>query len=398
MQQGVQNENTTMQPIDQIRQEMISSDKLVHLVRRLLDTDTVEVGAWSFMPLGQGSVGEGTALYRVAGEAVDAGRSASWSMVLKTLSELPGQSDPSAWYYWQREASFYSSELAHTLKALKPARCYLVEERQDVNGKLEFWLWLEDLSEMEGTSWTRDDFGFAAAKIGEFNGKYVGTSLLPDYPWLCKDGIVSVIGQLAPLIDQLKANRNNSDLLNLLGADAIEQYLWHWEKRSRYIEMLKFPPQTLCHFDANRRNLFLNGTDDGSGAVVAIDWSYVGYGAIGAEMAILVIDTLIMGITSIDDIERFERFIIDRYIAGLVQAGWTGNADLVRLGYTSGAIYYRLGSLRIMLDLALNNERRKRFEATTGLPLVALIEHNKQIEVYLDKLLAEASALHDRLQ
>jgi hypothetical protein len=386
-----------MQPLDQIRQEKISSDKLVHLACKVLDTDAAEMASWSFAPIGQSSVGEGTALYRITGEANWAGKSTSWNVVLKVLCALPDQSDPSAWYYWQREAKFYSSRLNCDLEALQPAHCYLVEE-QSVNGRREFWLWLEDLGEFESASWSIDDFGFAAAKIGEFNGQFLGASALPEHPWLCKDGIVSVIGQLAPLIDRLIENKKNPNLLNLLGEDEIERYLWHWEKRSKYIEMLRFPPQTLCHFDANRRNLFLNGTSDGSDAVVAIDWSYVGYGAIGAEMAIFIIDTLLMGTTSFDDIERFESFTIGRYISGLMQAGWTGNADMVRLGYTSGVIYYRLGGLRILLDLILSEERRKRFEATTGLPLAAMLEHIKQVGTYLDGLLVEAASLYDRLQ
>ncbi len=386
-----------MQPLDQIRHEKVSSDKLVHLARKVLDTDTAEMESWSFAPIGQSSVGEGTALYRIKGEATCAGKSTSWSVVLKVLCALPDQSDPSAWYYWKREAEFYSSKLSSDLEGLHPAHCYLVEE-QSVNGKQEFWLWLEDLGEFESYSWSIDDFGFAAAKIGEFNGRFLGTSALPEHPWLCKDGIVSVIGQLAPLIERLRKNKKNPNLLDLLGEDEIERYLWHWEKRSKYIEMLRFPPQTLCHFDANRRNLFLNGTSDGSDAVVAIDWSYVGYGAIGVEMVIFIIDTLLMGTTSFDDIDRFESFTIDQYTDGLMQTGWTGNADVVRLGYTSGVIYYRLGSLRILLDLILNEERRERFEATIGLPLAAMLEHNRQVATYLDRLLVEAESLYDRLQ
>lgn len=362
------------------------------------DNRVGELESWSFALLGQSSAGEGTALYRLAGEVTQANERVSWSIVLKVLSELPSQSDPSAWYFWQREAQFYSSELADVQEAVQPVRCFLVEKRRNTSNNIEFWLWLKDLGEFESRSWDTRDFGFAASKIGEFNGKYLGTTARPDYSWLCKDGIVSAIGQLSPFIDHLKEKKNDPLLLQQLDASAIENYLRLWEQRSLYAEMLRFPPQTLCHFDANSRNLFLTRGETQTNSVVAIDWSYVGYGAIGADVTILVIDSLIGGTTFLEEVEQFESTILEEYLIGLNRAGWTGSPDLVRLGYTSAAIYYRLGSLKILLELILDEERRKRFEAAFGLPFSGVIEHNQKIAVYLDKLLDEARMLYDRLQ
>lgn len=388
----------TMQSIDQARRDMIDGESLIPLVGRALGVNPIELISWSFAPLEQGSVGEGTALYRLTGEAAHAGSRSAWSIVLKVLSELPNQSDPSAWYYWQREAHFYSSRLAHGQDGLQPARCFLVEERRISSNGVELWLWLEDLGELDSSSWSASDFGFAANKIGEFSGKYLMASAQPDYAWLCQDGIVSFVEQLAPFFSRLQETRNDPLLLQQLGAGPIEHIFWHWEQRSYYAELLRFAPQTLCHFDANRRNLFLVKQGTQNEAVIAIDWSYVGFGPVGADILILVVDSLYMGMTALEDVERVASDIIDQYLAGLHQAGWTGSVDLVRLGYAVAAVYYRLGGLGVMLDLILDEERRQRFEATTGLPLAALLEHNRNITIYLDKLLDEARMLYGRLQ
>ena len=52
-------------------------------------------------------------------------------------------------------------------------------------------------------------------------------------------------------------------------------------------------PQTFCHLDAYRPNLFLRRDADGSNQTVAVDWAFTGIASVGEEIANLLAASLI---------------------------------------------------------------------------------------------------------
>ena len=170
-----------------------------------------------------------------------------------------------------------------------------------------------------------------------------------------------------------------------------------WQDRQSYFSMLKYPPQTLCHFDANRRNLFIRRTRNTSTEVIAIIWSYVGYGAIGSDIMVLIVEGVISGKIALDDAETFANVALEGYITGLEDVGWKGNPDLVHLGYNAGAIQFRLGAIRFLLTIILDEERRDRFEKTVGVPLEVFLDCRRKINSYLDGMLTKANELYAQL-
>ena len=61
-----------------------------------------------------------------------------------------------------------------------------------------------------------------------------------------------------------------------------------WAARNAFISALDRLPLTLCHGDANRRNLFIRQVDAGSEQITAIDWSFMGLWPVGVELVPLV--------------------------------------------------------------------------------------------------------------
>jgi thiamine kinase-like enzyme len=102
--------------------------------------------------------------------------------------------------------------------------------------------------------------------------------------------------------------------------------------RSQFLDALDRLSRTLCHLDLHPANLFAR--DD---TTVAIDWSFVGLGAIGEDAGNLVPDSVLDFHVSPDRIGELHEVVSRGYEAGLREAGWDGPAELVHLA-TSATI------------------------------------------------------------
>ena len=71
----------------------ISADTLALIVRSILESESAEPTRWSCESI-HGSIGEGTAIYRIAGEAIDTETIFPWSVVLKILAENLEEKNP----------------------------------------------------------------------------------------------------------------------------------------------------------------------------------------------------------------------------------------------------------------------------------------------------------------
>ncbi len=101
--------------------------------------------------------------------------------------------------------------------------------------------------------------------------------------------------------------------------------------QSRLLDVLDGLPRTLCHRDLHPANLFVDGND----ATVAIDWSFVGIGALGEDAGNLVPDSVLDFHVDPRRIDDLYELVARGYDAGLRDAGWGGSPAVVRLGMAS---------------------------------------------------------------
>jgi hypothetical protein len=151
-------------------------------------------------------------------------------------------------------------------------------------------------------------------------------------------------------------------------------------------------PATLCHHDAAQANLFARRAPDGREETVAVDWEEIGPGAVGAEIATLVFGTLRRGDIDVEWAEGLDRVTFDGYLTGLHDAGWRGDARLVRLGFAAAVAlrwYIAAGLVRMVADDAL---RATAYEST-GLALDELIRRRLVLVRYLLERADEARRL-----
>ena len=141
-----------------------------------------------------------------------------------------------------------------------------------------------------------------------------------------------------------------------------------WEERHAIVEAIEQLPQTFCHLDAFRRNLFSRRAADGRDRVVAVDWSMVGIAAVGEEIAPLVNGSVAFGSVSPADELELEHIVLEGYLEGLGDAGWRGNPDLVRFGYAA-TLYWRYavgGFIGEMIPWMLDERHHAAVEQATG--------------------------------
>jgi len=259
---------------------LIDEAALTPLVQRALNRPTAVVLTWTCETF-HGGAGTGNAVYRFAGQARDQGETVPWSLILKVLQADPSRADPAHPEWWCREAEAYrSNTLARLPAGLAAPRCFAVVERAGEG----YWLWLEEITDSVGRVWPLDHYGVVARLLGQFNGSCVTGTPLPDWPWLSRDWLRKTVELTAPALQKLHENRSHPLVRRWLNAAMQEETLALWQERERFLALLDQLPQTLCHFDAFRRNLFTRSDSDGATRLVAIDWSFTGQGALGAEV------------------------------------------------------------------------------------------------------------------
>jgi hypothetical protein len=128
-------------------------------------------------------------------------------------------------------------------------------------------------------------------------------------------------------------------------------------------------PQTFCHLDAFPRNLLV---DDDAEEVVALDWSYAGTAAIGSELAPMVAASVCFFEADPKDIHRIDDAVFRGYCRGLRAAGWDGDPEQVRLGYTATAsLHFGLYPLGVYV---LDRDFSQHVEKALGHPITAILD------------------------
>ncbi|WP_018352558.1 aminoglycoside phosphotransferase family protein [Longispora albida] len=243
-----------------------------------------------------GSSGRATAgVWQVSGLARVDGHEQPFTVIEKHLSPATGSEDPRHFAYWRREALAATSGILpqHGLRA---PHCHGVEETPDT--LIVYWEAITPPSPATPHA--------AATALGTWQG-----SPSPDRPaWLAGH-------QLAQRIDATGAKGGLDFSVLPVDGPVRRRLAGAWADRYRLLGILDELPFVPSHGDYHLGNLF-TGPD---GEVVAIDWGCMGLSPYGADLAHLALSAPSPG------------GLLDAYLAGLSAAGWTGQAEDVRLGY-----------------------------------------------------------------
>jgi hypothetical protein len=126
------------------------------------------------------------------------------------------------------------------------------------------------------------------------------------------------------------------------GIGMADRIVRQWREREVFLATLARLPQTLCHLDAYRSNLFALPGSGTTVETVAVDWGFLGLAAVGEELAPLVCPSVTLADADPEHIRDLGEVAFSGYVEGLGDAGWTGDVRLARLGYAAGMIRYGL--------------------------------------------------------
>jgi hypothetical protein len=380
--------------------ESIDRATLTPLVRQALGIETVDVADHEYREIRE-RAGGAEGVYRFTGSGCDRGETIPWSLILKIVRFAPDRDDPADCAYWKREVLAYQSGLVDDLPGgLAAPRCFGVVEQPGG----QFWLWLEEVRDDIGPRWPLEHYGVVARHLGQFNGAYVMGKAIPCEPWLSRDwlrvhfsatrpGVASGIARLREAFQR--------PLVHSVYPPSIAESVFRlWTQRDALLDALDRLPQTFCHMDAFRRNLFARQSADGRGQTVAIDWSYVGTGAIGEEIGALVGMSLLWEFQEIgwDRAPELDRIVFDGYLEGLREAGWRGDPRLARSGYTVASalrcgVVYTWWVVSVLLD----EDECARWAQIMGCPMQEFVDHLAEWIRFSVTLGDEARELLDEL-
>ncbi|HEY1011707.1 MAG TPA: hypothetical protein VGE07_03320, partial [Herpetosiphonaceae bacterium] len=281
-------------------------------------------------------------LYRVAGSGWSGQRRSSWSAVLKIVRPPPADDTPAPapeigaaeqrdqWNYWQRESLVYASDLLDELApGLAAPRCFRIMSPNQQSR----WLWLEDIGGTPAPAWPLERYGLAARHFGRWQGSYLAGRTLPELPWLSKGWQRARLGLETPDFAALRGAWKHPLVKRWFPRALAKALPRIWAGRGALLDALDRLPRTLCHFDVWPPNLIARRTARGGDETVALDWSYLGYGAAGLDAGNLTLGATARWHVLPADLPKLEALVYPGYLAGLADAGWQGDERAVRLAY-----------------------------------------------------------------
>jgi hypothetical protein len=253
------------------------------------------------------------------------------------------------------------------------------------------WLWLEDLPDPI-PKWPIERYGLAARHIGRLSGKYLTKRALPKWPWLGSAFIRQDLAHFASQSERLAMNLRHPLLRRFLPGNSGRKLLDLWAERDRLFTALEELPPTICHFDAFRRNLFARRVG-GRDQTVLIDWAFVGRGPIGADIVSMVWVSLAMLEVKSSQAKTLGALVFKGYVDGLRDAGWKGDAELARLGFTAAIGLRRLGTFGHMLPWILDESQHAHFVEVARHSIIETADQFGRTGAYVEKLTDEAREL-----
>lgn len=378
------------------RLQTVDREVLTPLVCSALSHPTAQVLDWQYTSLTGGLAHQATGglgIYRFFGSAQVHEQVLPWSLVLKVRNGASARAihEPTSFHYWKREMYVYQcQQLGDVGGGFATPRCYDVVEYADG----EQWLWLEYIAEPQEL-WTLERFQTAARHLGQFNA----VSLLhkwPIHPWLSSGLTRGWPESQAPLLQELHhwIKQPNSWLTH----SSADRILSLYQDREQFQHALEQLPRCWCHHDAFSRNLIARRASNGEEQTVVIDWATAGLGAIGEEIARLT--TMSLGFLEVTpaDPSRLDKMVFAGYLEGLHDAGWQGDEDVVRLGYTAAsALVMGVGGIVRFLPMLADSTKHTWVAETFHAPVSTVVARWRDLHEFTLDLGDEARTLLKRL-
>jgi hypothetical protein len=172
-----------------------------------------------------------------------------------------------------------------------------------------------------------------------------------------------------------------------------------WAERDRFVGILERLPRTLCHHDTQRRNLFARRDAEGRDQTVAIDWSWLGTGVAGEEIAALLWASMDFFALDPANARELDTIVFDSYLKGLQDASWHGDPRVVRLGYAIvSSLIFGAGSAAVSLLAYRDDEgKRERVKQLFGRTIEEVLDHRAEVRRFILRLADEARELLDEM-
>lgn len=348
----------------------LSLAEVLPIVQRILSVEAAPRGPLTVKKIGR-SFGKGTVgIYRVGGHATTAVGEQTWSAVVKVIDteesvNANAELDP------RREVAVYQSGVFAALHGgVRSAKCYAIEAR-----KGRQFVWQEDLSEAPQAPWVAKHFIETARHLGQFNSHWPA-SALPSWAWLNQGGLRKKYKKPhhATVFDRLGVLQSHALVRRAVSPAVVRRLVHLWEASDEWFAAVEATPKGVCHLDCHPRNLFLVDDPVHGTFTIAIDWASVGIDCLGADIGALLASPIKWLDLSPDESEALVAPIFAAYLRGLVDAGWSGNEDRVRLTYFTclGSEVYRIAAiitgviddpgLRALLESAVERPIDELFE------------------------------------
>ena len=233
------------------------------------------------------------------------------------------------WNYWRREAEAYRSGFAAVVYADAGITApELIHSSTRDDGSIV--LWLQYVDGVGGTTWSIEQLGAFARKLGQAQGRWLNA--VPDLAWLSSNWLA---GYLADR--QVPAAVPWDEPTGAVWPRELRQGLRAiWNSRDRLVKLACAAPRTLCHLDVWPMNLIQTAD-----ATVLLDWAFVGAGAVGEDPANLIVDSVADGLIDAALLPDIEAAVIAGYLAGLRLSGCRLDEAAVRRTIAaSGAAKY----------------------------------------------------------
>ncbi len=242
--------------------------------------------------------------------------------------------EPRHWNYWNREAQAYESGIVAVFEAdgIRAPDCIAVERHpQGVD------LWLEDVQGVPGETWDLPSYARAAEALGAGQARVSGLESGPSFPCLSQNFLEDYSREKPVDWTLLHSDPawNHHLVRDHFPAELRGAASMLHESRDALYALTARLPRMLSHLDFWSKNLI-----ETPSGIVAIDWAFVGDGAIGEDVGNLILDAVFDHFVDAALLPELEVAVFDGYLAGLRRGGWTGDERVARLGMHASAIKY----------------------------------------------------------
>ncbi|HMD82354.1 MAG TPA: phosphotransferase [Anaerolineales bacterium] len=304
---------------------------LTDFVQQDQNDPSFEISSWDVNRLSNKGIANPDGLWLFSGLGTGDSENRPWAIVLKILTRQQEELPTDNVWHWKREFSFAQSSLSkHLQRPVRAPRIYHTQETPEGG-----WVWMEYVTGTSSAPWTADEYAFAAHELGLWNGAYLTGASLPTEPWLTQQHYRSwLAGVDFEQALQFPLTQKH------ISREILISYEQLWNEREHFFNVLENLPQVFSHFDSQRRNLFIRSGKNGRRELVLLDWGQCGIGAIGAELNWLVGLSAALLEWPPATLVQLDEITFPSYLQGLKESGWSGDANLVRLGFTSMLAVY----------------------------------------------------------